>query len=230
MPDRRLSIPMPLVVLLATGVATGCLPPDYHLGVPYREQEQFNYCVPASILMWRLYDGLPEVSQTSIFNAIGGPPCDGLDAAYGVRIYTNSGYDAFFDHIYYPSETQRDEMVSRQIVSEDTGVPVIAVVYPDKNHVGVINGGKYEQLSSGYWQWDFLYFNNPDPFQRTHDKYSAGEWLGEFCDTFDSECGQVLSDAATGPWSSYYNTYKDSVAVYGGGGGCRPAECGPPKY
>ena len=229
MPDRRFPTALLLLAFLAAGATAGCLPPNYYLGVPYRSQEEFNYCVPASILMWRLYDGLPEVSQSTIFNTIGGAPCDGLDAANGVRIYTNSGYDAYFDHIYGPTQTQRDEMVSRQIVSEDSDVPVMPVVYPSKNHVGIINGGKYEDKGS-YWQWDFLYFHNPDPAYGANYYYTAGAWLSDFCEPFDYDCGQVISDAATGPWSSYYSTYKDSVAVYGGGGGCRPAQCGPPKY
>jgi len=225
---RTLLFSLMMTLLLASSTV-GCFGPDYHLGVPYREQEAYNYCVPASILMWRLYDGLPELSQSTIFNGVGGAPCDGLDAAYGVALYTASGYDAYFDHIYGPSATQRDEMVSRQITSEDAGVPVMAVVYPTKDHVGIINGGKYEDMGT-YWEWEFLYFQNPDPAYVPNYYYTAGTWLADFCEAFDSECGQVISGSAAGAWSSNYSTYGDSVAVYGGGGGCLPGECGPPKY
>ena len=113
---RLLSAATVAVALLFTGACDGFLQsePDYRLGVPYREQVESNFCVPASILMWRLYDGLSPVSQYTIFNTIGGAPCDGLDAARGVTIYTSSGYDAYYDLVYGPTETERDQMISRR--------------------------------------------------------------------------------------------------------------------
>ena len=199
--------------------------PDYTLDVPYRAQEQFNYCVPASIQMWRLYDGLSNVSQTTIFNAVGGAPCDPVDATYGVSIYTNSGSDAYFDHEFSPTTAERDEIISRQITSIDVGVPVMALIR-SQTHVGIINGGKYEDHGS-YLEWEFLDFHDPDPAYGEDYRYSGGDWLDEFCSPFASYCGQVVSTSAAASWYSNLDAYGDSVAVYGGGGGCMPGDCGP---
>lgn len=223
-------------LLLAGSVVTGPLllmgcggileqTPDYTMGVPYRAQEQYNYCVPASILMWRLYDGLPEVSQTTIFNAIGGAPCDGLDAADGVALYTTSGSDVYYDLLYTPTEHERDQLIARQITSIDRAVPVIAVA-PRKNHVGVINGGKYIDMGT-HVQWEFLYFHDPDSRIGADRKYSGGDWLSAFCEVFDSRCAQVISGYASSGWQAHFDEFSDSVSVYGGGGGCLPSECGP---
>lgn len=200
--------------------------PDYKLGVPYRAQAQFNYCVPASIQMWRLYDGLSNVSQTTIFNTIGGAPCDPTDAAFGVGYYTNSGSDAHFDHEFTPTIGERDQMISRQITSIDTGIPVMALVR-NQTHVGIVNGGKYEDHGS-YLEWEFLYFHDPDPAFGQDYRYSGGDWLDEFCSASASYCGQIVSTSATAAWSPNLSAFGDSVAVYGGGGGCLPSECGPP--
>ena len=120
-------------------------------------------------------------------------------------------------------------MVSRQITSEDADVPVMAVVYPTKDHVGIINGGQYEEKDT-YWQWNLFVLSQPRScFWRQH-RLLGRNVAADFCQTFDSECGQVISGSAAGAWSSNYSAYGDSVAVYGGGGGCLPGECGPPKY
>lgn len=55
--------------LMAIFLLSGCLPEGPNtLSIPYRSQEQYNYCASASILMWRLYHGLTPVSQASIHN------------------------------------------------------------------------------------------------------------------------------------------------------------------
>jgi len=226
------AIPLGLVLpVLVIAFAAGCGGalddgPSYQMGVPYRAQAEFNFCVPASILMWRLYDGLPEVSQYTIFNNVGGAPCDPYDAAYGVALYTNSGSDAYLDLTYSPTTTERDELVSRQITSADRGIPIMPIVYPSKSHVGIINGGKYADKGT-YWEWEFLYFHNPDPAYGANYYYTGGRWLDEFCVAFDAYCGQVISVSGTSGWSSNLETYEGSVSVYGGGGGCLPGECGP---
>lgn len=202
---------------------------NYQMGVPYRQQEQFNYCVPASILMWRLYDGLSSLSQSYIFNEIGGAPCDPFDAAYGVSRFTISGSDAYLDLTYGPSEDERDEMVARQVTSINTAVPVMPIVGASKNHVGIINGGKYSDEGT-YYEWEYLYFHDPDPAYGSNIYYAGGDWLFEFCMPFDSYCGQIVSSSATFDWQNNNSTYGDSVAVYGGGGGCMPSKCGPPAY
>jgi len=95
-----------------------------------------------------------------------------------------------------------------------------------QTHVGIINGGQYEDHGT-YLEWEFLYFHDPDPAYGEDYYYSGGAWLEEFCSPFASYCGQIISSSATLGWSSNLETYGDSVSVYGGGGGCLPSQCGP---
>jgi hypothetical protein len=98
---------------------------DYQLGVPYRQQEQYNYCVPASVLMWRLYDGLPAVSQTTIYNWLGGQACNPTGVPSALSHFTNT-FDTYLDVVFSPSQLDREELVARQITAEDGRTPVIA--------------------------------------------------------------------------------------------------------
>src|SRR5947209_3000623 len=127
--------------LLSALLFSGCnLQPDVGstLGVPYRSQEQFNYCTPASVLMWRRYDGLPEVSQTTIFNWMGGTgSTNQIRVAQAVNAFTYTR-DAYWDNA--PSSDYKS-MAARQITAFSTGTPSIVVVRYD--HTGVINGGQY---------------------------------------------------------------------------------------
>jgi hypothetical protein len=216
-----------LLGLAMLGVAfSGCgLSPyeRYELGVPYRPQDQFNYCVPASVLMWRLYDGLPSVSQASIFNWIGGPPCYPDDVPVAVNHFTNT-FDTYLDIVDNPSGLDVEQLVARQITAEDQGTPVIAIVGPQRNHVGVINGGKYKKQGQ-YYVWEFLFFH--DPADGEGLEYSSSHWLQFFCDGGFPFCGQILSSAATTGWQNYHAYYKNWIMLYGGGGVCLPRDCGP---
>ena len=227
---RTLLFSLMMTLLLASSTV-GCFGPDYHLGVPYREQEAYNYCVPASILMWRLYDGLPELSQSTIFNGLGGAPCDGLDAAYGVALYTASGYDAYFDHVFGPSETERNEMVSRTDHFGGRGCTCdgSCLSYEKTMWESSMEGStrKKEHLLAV----ELLVLSQPRSLLLAPTSTTRPE-CGSPISVKPSipSAGQVISGSAAGAWSSNYSAYGDSVAVYGGGGGCLPGECGPPKY
>lgn len=198
--------------LVSCGIPVGS---SFKLGVPFRQQEEFNYCVPASILMWRLYDGLPEITQSEIWNWLGGPPCTPDEVPAGVAHFTRA-YDAYLDLEYIPTELERNYLIARQIMSVgESRVPVIAVVGVLQNHVGVIDGGKYHQ-SGSVNVWDFVYFHDPEYFFGD-DYYSASEWIDFFCSDFSSYCAQILSSSASAGWFSNYATYGDSVEPYGGG-------------
>jgi hypothetical protein len=197
---------------------------DYRLGVPYRQQEQDDYCVPASVLMWRLYDGLPAVSQTTIYNWLGGQACNPTDVPSAVSYFTNT-FDTYLDIVFSPSQLDREELVARQITAEDRQTPVIAIVGSARDHVGVINGGRYTKQGS-YYEWEFLYFHDPKPGGQ-NSYYSARQWMDFFCRTGYGYCGQILSASAASGWQNYYSSYGDSVLLYGGGESCLPRDCGP---
>jgi hypothetical protein len=182
------------------------------LGVPYVAQEQFNYCVPASIAMWRAYDGLPPVSQDDIWTHLGGAPCDGIDASFGVRHYTNSGSDAFLD---VESPSRRDDFLARQLTSIDRRVPVMAIVSPSRDHVGIINGGSYQYTgSTGRYTWNTVRFH--DPGIGPNVDFSSNEWISFTCADGSSHCGQIISESASLNWASHVQAYGSSVDLYTG--------------
>jgi hypothetical protein len=213
------------VVLLLLGLtACGGLfqsSPNAVLGVPYVAQEEFNYCVPASIAMWRGYDGLSPMSQTQIWNAMGGAPCTGFDAAYGVRLFTSSGSDAIFDRVLSPTSSSRDGFYARQLTSIDRRVPVIVVVGFSQNHVGVINGGSYQYTAStDRYTWNTVLFHDPDPYAGPDQEWGSADWTAYTCGSFFSECGQVVSQYASDNWSSHLQGYGYKVELYDGEGCC----------
>lgn len=207
---------MAAVAPFALGLTACSIPSGqgFKIGVPFRQQTQVNYCVPASILMWRLWDGLPAVSQGSIWSWLGGPPCTADEIPAGITHFTNT-FDSYLDINLTPSATEREHMVARQIQSVgENGMPVIPVVRLSKDHVGVINGGKYHR-DGAVNVWDFVYFHDPANF--FGDEYfGASEWLDYFCNEFDSHCAQVVSFAATSGWLQSLQTYGASVEPYGG--------------
>ena len=207
-----------LVVMLGLsacgGLFQGSTTPN--LGVPYIAQEQFNYCVPASIAMWRAYDGLSSISQSQIFSAIGGAPCDGYDAAGGVRQFTNSGSDAYLD-LEYPYHV--DDFFARQITSINSAVPVMVIVSPFQDHVGIINGGAYQYVgSTGTYTWNTVLLH--DPGAGPNLEFNSADWKAFTCDSNFSYCGQVISNSASYYWSSNLASFGSSVELYDGTGGC----------
>ncbi len=223
----------PILALLGLAILnlalSGCglsLYERYELGVPYVSQGPDDYCVPASVLMWRLYDGLSPVSQTTIYNWLGGHACLATDVPPAVNHFTNT-FDSYLDIVFNPSDLDKDELIARQIVAEDQATPVIALVGPQRNHVGVINGGKYKKQGS-YYVWEFLFFHDPGEGEGLN--YSSSSWLQFFCDAGYSHCAQILSANATSGWQNYYATYKNSLWLYGGGEPCTPSVCGPYEY
>ncbi len=164
--------------------------------------------------MWRLYDGLPEISQATIYTWLGGRACQPDDVPPAISHFTNT-FDSYLDLVYNPTQAQIDQMVARQITSIDRRTPVIPIVYPARNHVGVVNGGKYTNQGGGYYRWEYLYFHNPDPAVGANDYYTASRWLREFCDFSYPYCGQVISARAIVNWQSNYVSYGGKVTIYG---------------
>lgn len=182
------------------------------LGVPYRAQDQLNYCAAAAVLMWRLYDGRSEISQQSIFNWMGGVGCTTPPVVTSaVRNFTFTT-DAFWDK---GGGANANEMAARQIASVNYGTPVLAVV--DYNHTGIINGGKWHAEANAN-VWDFVYFHDPDPrFGGANLQYSATNWFSRFCSAGQSFCDQIISASASAKWAEYLSDYGSTVRLAGGG-------------
>lgn len=196
---------------------------EVKLGVPYRAQDPNSLdCGPASVLMWRLYDGLSEISQQQIADWMGGTSCgahsDAIAAA--VNNFTLT-HDAFRD---LDGDINYRQFFSRQITSIDNRVPAIAIIRGGL-HAGVVNGGKWHTNSYGEYQWDYAYFH--DPFTTADDYYTASAWRDTNCPS-GSTCEQVVSSSASEAWRYNLDSYGGNVVMGGGGGdwGCG----GPCQY
>lgn len=214
---NSLRISAPAVALLALGIFTSACGyvgtnSDVDLGVPYQAQDPNSFdCGPASVLMWRLYDGRSEISQQTIGDWMGGTSC-GVhqeDIAAAVNHFTNTS-DAAWD---LAGDVEYEGFFSRQITSIDNGVPVIAIL-DGGLHAGVVNGGKWHENADGNYQWDYVYFH--DPATVANDYYSAGFWQDVNC---AGACQQIASFNASEAWAYNLDTYGDDVVVGGGGDG-----------
>ena len=197
------------VVFGAIAAIISCIPQSgYKLNIPYRSQEQYNYCTGAAILMWRLYDGLPAVSQTSIINWMGGPGCTNqINVANAVNHFTNTR-DAYWDH--GPSTAYKD-LAARQITAFDRRTPSIVVINYD--HVVVLNGGTWH-TSGSTRVWDEVFVHDPDPFWGANRYFSAGSWIYAFCSPGLAFCDQIISQGATYDWQLNLNQFRDTK-IYG---------------
>lgn len=189
-------------------------PGGARLGVPYRTQPltPSDYCTAASVLMWRLWGGLPEISQSVIYNFEGGHGNTTIaQVAIAVRYFTPST-DAYWDQ---DVDSNYYQMISRQAASINNGVPVLPAVR--FNHAGIIDGGSYHQ-DGAYYVWDFVYFNDPDPNVGGPDLYlGATDWIQNFCPAGQGFCDQVVAGSATAGWEQDLSNYGPQVRVSGGG-------------
>lgn len=216
---RRMIRATPLILLAPMILFVGCGgeiadSSDVKLGVPYRAQDPNSFdCGPASVLMWRLYDGKSEISQQTIGSWMGGTGCGSSQQSIVAAVnHFTATSDAFWD---LTSELDYQEFFSRQITSIDNGVPVIPILYGGL-HAAVINGGKWHENADADYQWDYVYLH--DPLTRSNDQYSADLWRDTNCPS-GSPCEQIASQGASGAWSSNLQTYGGDVVLGGGGGG-----------
>lgn len=204
---------IPLLVVLCACGAVG-RNSDVKLGVPYRAQAPDSFdCGPASVLMWRLYDGLSEISQQTIANWMGGSSCGVTPDAIAdaVNNFTHT-HDAYVD---LAGDVEYRKFFSRQITSIDNRVPVIPII-DGGLHAGVLNGGKWHDNAEGEHQWDYVYFHDPQTV--ANDYYSGDAWKDTNC-PLGSACEQIASFNASEAWLYNLNTYGDDVVLGGGGGG-----------
>jgi hypothetical protein len=208
---------MRVILFLLLSFSTACTiggNPEIELEVPYRAQALNSLdCGPASVLMWRLYDGFPEISQQSISTWMGGT-CNGAsaqDIADAVNHFTNAG-DAYWDipgGQGAPEQLER-EFFARQITSIDNATPVIAII--EFQHAGVINGGRWHSVDNGR-QWDYVFFH--DPSDGPDLEIPSERWRNLNCPPGQA-CEQIISTAAAGGWSSNLQNYGAGIWDSGG--------------
>lgn len=203
-----------LFIALTTGLLLGACGAvgnrTVNLGIPYRAQPAGSmYCGPAVVLMWRLYDGLPEISQDTIGAWMRTSYCTGSNfnrISAGVNVYTNT-HDTQVDmeHADYSRE-----YFSRQITSIDARAPVVAL--DGCCHVVIVNGGKWHRLWDGKYQWDYINFHDPD--YGPNVQVAAGDWYDSNCGGNDL-CEQIISQWASWGWEANFSTYGNIVQVNG---------------
>jgi Peptidase_C39 like family len=186
------------------------------LAVPWVGQENSEYCGPASILMWALYDGVTGLTQTQIGNHIGTSLATGSSQsqiAAGVDYYTRSGRDA---GLSYPAGTT-DEIglyYSQEVTSINSGVPFIAFIIGAR-HAGVARGGSWNyDDSSGLYVWDSVIFQ--DPISGSDQVYFAGQWTSE-------DVTHIISNSASQQAAYNYDTYGGRIGLRGSTGTIKQA-------
>lgn len=186
------------------------------LAVPWVSQDNSEYCGPASILMWALYDGVTGLTQTEIGNYIGTSLSNGStreQIVAGVNYYTRSGRDAV---LAFPGGTTDEIGVyySQEVTSINSGVPLIAFITGSR-HAGVARGGSWHyDDNSALYVWDSVIFQ--DPITGPDQVYIAGQWTSE-------NVAHVVSSSASAQAGYNYNYYGGSVGLRGSSGIIRPA-------
>jgi Peptidase_C39 like family len=173
--------------------------------MPWLKQEQYYYCVPASIQMWALFDNSQfRVSQTTIASYVHTVPPDGTPAtnvAPGVNYYTATK-DASLLDAFYTAQAQFDSM---QITSINNQRPFIAVF--NQQHVVVVSGGSWHVDDVNSWDvWDTVIYQDP----------SAGPDLELDASTWhENVSAMVIGAAATADAQANFNEYGDNVVLRG---------------
>jgi hypothetical protein len=181
------------------------------LNVPWIAQVNSEYCGPASILMWALYDHVSNLTQDQIGSYIGASPTSGSSPTgilNGVHYFTISGRDAGID---YPggSSDQIALYYSDEVTSINSQVPFIALI-GGATHAGVASGGSWHHDdSSGYYVWDSVIFQ--DPIVGPNQPYIAGQWTSE-------DITHFVSLSASAGSNANLNTYGGQVALRGSRG------------
>jgi len=161
--------------------------------------------------MWRLYDGLSEVSQYEIGGALG--ICEGANTQYrtlgALGLYTRTGTDAYYDVTPILDES---EFFARQITSIDRRIPVMPLVNWG-GHSGILNGGKWSEDSlTGLYTWLSVKLHDPDPLIGANKNYIAGDWTSRNCADF---CRQLISLSGTLNWDANLIQWGDELRIRG---------------
>ena len=200
----RLCVQVMLLLLLTTGCNIQSYQ-GFRMGVPFRMQPQGSLdCGPASVQMWIAYDQLPEPSLQEIGQYMGGTSCGVSEQAIAdaVNHFTNT-HDAYWDFEAY---TDYEGFMSRQITSVDNYTPVIPIIV--FNHAVVLNGGDWHPLSGLAYQWDFVYYHDPEVGPNV--KRGTYQWRDMNCPP-GGVCEQIISSVASAAWASNLANYSETI-------------------
>lgn len=206
-------LPLGLVLLAAMlSMAMTCTigfgspqPAPFGLNMPWLRQEQYYYCVPASIQMWGLFDNSQfRVSQTTIAGYVHAVPPDGtpaLNIPPGVDFYTATK-DANLVSAFYTSPAQ---FASMQITSINFQRPLMAIF--NQQHVVVVSGGSWHHDdTSGFNVWDTVIYQ--DPAGAADSELDASTWQ-------DAVTDMVIGTSASASAQANFKQYGNTVVVRG---------------
>jgi hypothetical protein len=186
---------------------------DWQLAVPWIMQETPNWCAPACIEMWILYDHSPDPGQEAIWDWIlHWPMVDRI--AMAVNYYTTLE-DVWADALDARAPIETNGWFARQVTSIANGQPVI-VGEPIEGHAVVAKGGKWHHDTQwGMRIWDYVYVNDPW-YQPFNNQIMFDRWQRlTDCICPLGYCEQVISGGATAGWESYLSTYGPEIWVRG---------------
>lgn len=187
------------------------------LGVPYRQQFQldWDYCGPANVLMWRLYNGYSDISQQTIYDwmGVGGTGTSPEEIRDALVHWANVSW-ADFDRVACDGGPydEREIIAARQITSVDNDEPVIVIVESGFHSVLIDGGDWHYDSSTGLDVWDVTYIHDPAEVAGDHP-LTAGEWIDQFASGYT--CEQVFDESAVGNTGYNLETYGNQVVAYG---------------
>jgi hypothetical protein len=165
--------------------------------------------------MWRLYDGLPEVTQAEIANGIGctiGQGASKSAITNGVNLFTTSGANAVLD--YGPNSGTLDYLqgvyFSAEIASIGGGTPFIAYINSGLHSV-IVTGGRWD-YENGHYRWNTVRYH--DPLEGANQEAVAADWIE---DTY-GQAHTIVSSYVAGAVAGY-EEYENVVTYWGGSGG-----------
>jgi hypothetical protein len=173
-------------------------PTPVGIQIPWIQQEQFYYCVPASIQMWALFDN-PQfrVSQSTIASYVGTTSPNGTPAANvapGVNFYTATK-DASLRDAFLTSQAQFGSM---QVTSINNRRPFLGVF--NQQHVVVVSGGSWHS-SNGWNIWDTVIYQ--DPASGADQELDGSTWQ-------DNITAMVIGASATADAQANFEQYGDT--------------------
>lgn len=192
-------------------------PTTFSLGIPYVAQTGSDYCGAASTLMWAQYRGSNGATQDQIYQFMGGVGSGVSPEAIANAVMNFAHENAAVDSTtgIGDPDTLVQQFFSRQIGAINNRAPVVAIV-AQGFHAGVIDGGSnHQDQNTGYYVWDTVLFNDPNPSIGRDASYSAGTWMSNMCGN-GAACLQIVDPGTTGSWYSNWSSYGDDVAVRGG--------------
>lgn len=195
----------------------GCSPynfPNPELNVPFRHQEEWDYCMAACIQMWQGYHRLPETPQSVIHQFYGGSGGQLQAMANAVAHFVFSysvGVIAMLDYTDDPDPDPWWRTVcAKQITSIEQREPFIPILYSLRHAVTVKGGEWYPEGSYKVWSGVSSHDPWPPDVGWADRRFSSGEYRNALAYNYNV-AQYIINEHAIAGWHSNLVTWGSSV-------------------